>query len=99
MVQAEELVCLSEGVFGFAMDASLGVVASVLLLRHTERAALGIHQALHLLHVDVRIILFLFLENFEPLLILGSGPWSEGTPTSLPATRLAFFHLADWIMT
>ncbi|CAN0265446.1 unnamed protein product, partial [Ectocarpus sp. 8 AP-2014] len=51
--RVEGLVGLSHWLFGVAADASLGVVACALLLRHTEAAARAAHQALHLLHVDV----------------------------------------------
>ncbi|CAN0166178.1 unnamed protein product [Ectocarpus sp. 12 AP-2014] len=51
--RVEGLVWLSHWLFGVAADASLGIVACALLLRHTEAAARAAHQALHLLHVDV----------------------------------------------
>ena len=52
--QVDGLVGLSQWLFGLAADASLGIVACALLLRHTGAAARAAHQALHLLHVDVR---------------------------------------------
>eukprot|EP00903_Cladosiphon_okamuranus_P021169 g19445.t1 len=51
--RVEGLVGLSHWLFGLAADASLGIVACALLLRHTGAAARVARQALHLLHVDV----------------------------------------------
>eukprot|EP00752_Nemacystus_decipiens_P006570 g5916.t1 len=51
--RVEGLVSLSHWLFGLAADASLGIVACALLLRHTGAAARAAHKALHLLHVDV----------------------------------------------
>eukprot|EP00904_Undaria_pinnatifida_P008019 jgi/Undpi1/4347/HiC_scaffold_17.g07713.m1 len=52
-LRVDGLFGLSQWLFGVAADASFGLVACVLLLRHTGAAVRCAHRALHLLHVDV----------------------------------------------